>query len=865
MSKKARPLHIVLAAVATPVFITPLSYAADGPEEIIVFSRKVEERIQDVPVSITAFSATQIDEARIENLNDVAALTPGLNFFNPIGESLPVPVIRGIAPTDIFGEPNAAVFIDGVYAAGREGLNFSLLDVERIEVNKGPQSSLYGRNAFSGAINYVTKRPADQLESYVEGTVGNRGRVETIVGVSGPLIDDKLGARLNMGYDTWDGAYDNPISDEDVGGYRFRTATGSVEFTPTDAFDAFFTFYVSEDDIDDTATTSLSANCENTGRDDAENRRLANYCGEVPDLETVNAELRSKIVNNPQIADALEFAPGKRDVAKIPGASGDERSVRRFSLNLDWDLDYGSVTALTGYSQVKFNSIIDGSRNRGFTIPFIYCDNVFGYANPDPSNPTDDLPGCSDWRTPKAFTAGTYVVSPTDSTKEISQELRFSSPQDRPLRYSVGGYWFDVEAVDQEAYLIGNAPFLPVGLETPTGPGTTPPTAAFGPWPGFGLSIGDPAYRPWFAPNATAGMEETVFADTSAWALFGTLDYDLTDRLTADLQMRYTREDKDFAVTAPAIPDARAVSRESKYLTGRVGLKFTVDDNLMVYGSVSNGAKPAGFDTDVVDVLNQGSRIVVVPFDKETLVSYELGAKGSTANGVFSYDAALYYVDWEDIVIPQVFNNDPITGDPLEQPEGFNTNAGDATVKGGEVQGNVQLTDAWAVGFGGSYTSAKLDNARLESFADFPSFAPDGDVSGNTLLRQPEWQANANLRYVRAINADWEFRGRADVTYQDEYFGGLDNQWTVPSHTYVNLRFALESERYTIALWGKNIFNNDAPIAAFRDVYFNNSDDVFLQDAPFAAPEDFFPWRLTVTHPRLRTYGLTVRVRFGNL
>jgi iron complex outermembrane receptor protein len=131
--------------------------AADEIAEIIVTVRKVEENLKEIPVAVTAFTDAEIESAGIDNLEDIANLTPGLQFFNPIGEFLPVPIIRGVAPTDIRGENNTAIFVDGVYVAGREGLNFSQLDVERIEVVKGPQSALYGRNAFSGAINYVTK------------------------------------------------------------------------------------------------------------------------------------------------------------------------------------------------------------------------------------------------------------------------------------------------------------------------------------------------------------------------------------------------------------------------------------------------------------------------------------------------------------------------------------------------------------------------------------------------------------------------------------------------------------------------------------------------------------------------------------
>ena len=139
--------------------------AAEELTEIVVTSRKIEERLQDVPLAISAFDEATIESARIADLRDIANLTPGLQFYNALGEALPTPFIRGVAPTDIRAkENNLAVFVDGVYVSGREGLNFSQLDLERIEVVKGPQSALYGRNAFSGAINYVTRQPTEDFE-----------------------------------------------------------------------------------------------------------------------------------------------------------------------------------------------------------------------------------------------------------------------------------------------------------------------------------------------------------------------------------------------------------------------------------------------------------------------------------------------------------------------------------------------------------------------------------------------------------------------------------------------------------------------------------------------------------------------------
>lgn len=243
-NKKLRHLIGAVAAAA----IVPLTPAAaqegesvkdNALEEVVVTARKVEERLLDVPVSITAFTAVEIERAGIRDLNDLAALTPGLTFSNVFGELLPTPVIRGVAPTDINGENNAAIFVDGVFISGREGLNFSQLDLERIEVVKGPQAALYGRNAFSGAINYVTARPTDEFKGKAEATLGSDDQRSASVALSGPLLEGTLKGRLAVLWDDFDGTYDNRIAGgPDIGGHEYKTAQAALYFTPTEMFDA---------------------------------------------------------------------------------------------------------------------------------------------------------------------------------------------------------------------------------------------------------------------------------------------------------------------------------------------------------------------------------------------------------------------------------------------------------------------------------------------------------------------------------------------------------------------------------------------------------------------------------------------------
>ena len=207
------------------VFSTP-AFAADAPAasnadervgEIVVSARKRQENLQDVPLSITAISASTIERKGIDSVGAVAAQTPGLTFDVGLVPSDTRIAIRGLQATR--GRPNVAVLVDGVdtssenfgVAGGGLLANLRLVDVERIEVVKGPQTVLYGRSAFAGAINYVTKRPGDRFQANLSAEGARFGTYELKGAVGGP-IGEGLGLRINAGYHKNNGDYVNPVT-----------------------------------------------------------------------------------------------------------------------------------------------------------------------------------------------------------------------------------------------------------------------------------------------------------------------------------------------------------------------------------------------------------------------------------------------------------------------------------------------------------------------------------------------------------------------------------------------------------------------------------------------------------------------------
>ncbi len=865
---------------------------AGGMQEIVVTSRKVEEKLQDVPLAITAFDSNLIEASGITNLNDVAELTPGLSFFNAFGENLPVPVIRGVVPTNIFDRNSAAIFVDGVYISGREGLNFSQLDVERIEVVKGPQSALYGRDAFSGAINYVTKKPSDTPEAKVGVELGNRDKYKASGSMSGPLVEDgSLRGRIAALYDDWDGSYDNSLAPQnDLGGYEFKSFQGSLLWLPMDTMDITLSYYKSDDKIDESPTVSLPTNCEDRLNDDNNTPRLQNFCGEIPDIEDIPG------------------LNGGKAIPKVAEAVGEERQLDRVNLNINWDLpDYGMLSALTGYSKTRQKSVSDFNRSLGENTSFLYCDPAAAEAPGSPNS-------CGTSPATQRFFTGIYNPQYWQQTEEYSQEIRFSSNQDQRLRYLAGGYWYTVNATSQPGNTISTRP-LPVSQS-----GDAIGLAPFDPSaPNF--AVGTAIFYPTFLPDGGLDplLRDVEDDDTDGLAFFGALDYDITERLRGRTELRWSREKQsqslpayvrcfgateaecgddrfDLRYLAPNLVNAdgecrhpvtdqdlglgnclRTGDKTFKQVTGRVGLDFKVNDLWLVYGSVAFGEKPGGIQLISAtlvpgpDETEGEERAVTNPFDPETITAYELGVKGVLLDGRVRFDAALFYNDWKKVVIRQLRETLPGTGEQLEQPTAFNTNAGDATVKGFEITADVGITDNLTGRFTTAWTDSELDSGQIDTFINFPSFAPDGDMSGQTMLRQPEWTSSASLSYGRPLDNDWDWYVRGDASYQSDVYTDLTNENWLPAHTYVNTTLGLKSDRYTLELWGRNIFNDGSPIAAFRDIYWTNTADQYpdangnYQNVG-ARPnfDEFVPLRLTVTYPRERTFGVRGEVRFGN-
>lgn len=356
-------------------------------DDIIVTARKTNERLQEVPLAITAVNAQEMQRRGIREVADLSAVAPGLNIEKDQGRRFERPVIRGQA--NVFGSPNAASFVDGVYIPDSLFAT-ELAFVDQVEVIKGPQSALYGRQTFSGAISYVTRRPSNDREVLLRATAAEHNEVNLLAGVSGPLIEDKLSAQASLNYYRYGGEYRNhnpgsPSDGRKIG--QEKTIGGTLAFNYTPSEDLRFLLrasYAHNDDGHEPMAMQRASenNCYLSSR-------TQYYCGAInvtPDMIGLNLD-------------------------EIDGG-GVERKTGRISLNAEYDRNGYTLTSITAYN-----------------------------------DSTEDRKADLDYQPTRLLGGSLHVNDQIDITG-FSQELRLASPTDQRLRWMAGSYFFHADRWD---------------------------------------------------------------------------------------------------------------------------------------------------------------------------------------------------------------------------------------------------------------------------------------------------------------------------------------------------------------------------------------------------------------------------------
>ena len=367
--------------------------------EVVVTARRKAENLQNVPLAITALSAQDLSAASATSLQDITFLTPGLTYTSNGQEANASPVIRGLSDTS-GGEgtsQNVSIFLDGIYVADPSAIDFDLGGLDRVEVVKGPVSGLYGRNAFTGAINYVTAKPTDTYHLDASATEGDYGRTIVQGGVSGPIIGDILKGGINFSYNHLDGTHTDPVSHMDSNGHNKNDVLATLLFTPNSHIAITPVIYYGEDHFNDPTAVSYAQNCA---------FGTANsYCGNL---------------NNNQLGPFTPSSTGAE-------ATGLTRRVEHVHVDNRFSYNFGTLDVLYGFNQIATKSINEFTGTENGLVYGLY---PAGTNNPFAGNP---IVGTA---LAKSF------FGAEESEKDASVEARYDTPQDYFIRFSIGGYYY---------------------------------------------------------------------------------------------------------------------------------------------------------------------------------------------------------------------------------------------------------------------------------------------------------------------------------------------------------------------------------------------------------------------------------------
>ena len=739
---------------AQPVFAQ--ASAADLAE-IVVTARKREESLQEVPVAITAFSSEQLTKRGIVELEDLALSTPGLAFEDYASSFSAAPVMRGLTQINVSSEvQNVATFVDGVYIQRNYAVDISLADVSRVEVVKGPQSALYGQNAFAGAINYVLNRPGEEFSGDAELTAGSDGRLDYKLAVGGPLIEGKLGVRAFYGHSEFDGTWRNEYpglsGDQKLTGNRDGdTYSLLAVITPTDAVKVELSYMNVQREIGNRAGWAINTgdvqNTGNCGTNVGTSTRPSLICGELtfsPATYQTAASTRPKGLN----------------VLAIPTPGFvNETDFYRGDITVDIN---DSMSVVYQYGKVK-------SAGQEISSP-----------SNNPVSPTigPDLGALATG----VFRPGPYnSLQKEGSTNDFeSHELRLDyAPEGGALKGTLGAYrseFDDVYRFYLTSILAGN--FLP-----------NDPTSGFLDMTGFQFGLTD----------------KQNLGKTSA--VFGALSYAVTDQLTLGAEVRYSKEEKK-------VVDIRARVTLADEFTDTIP-RFTADykltDNSMLYASAGKGVKTGGFNG-----VTAGALTIPVPeqaFGPESNWTYEIGSKNTLLDGRMLLNVALYNVEWKDMQIQALPSNAPvnITNVPV-----IYRNLGNARSRGVELETLFAVTENFSVNLGASFSDPTYKDGTTSFRFRNPvnrcngTTCPiDGAIGGKTLPRTPKTQLIAGAEWTSKFSNGMAFYARGDVTYQSELQVEEMNLAQIEPRTLVNARVGLSKDKWSADLWGKNIFDEE--------------------------------------------------------
>lgn len=768
---KVRTLRLLAIAVALAPSL-PAFAQNDGPalEEILVTAQKRVQSLREVPISVNALGGEKIESAGITSIERIADYIPSFNMTQTgIGTNI---AIRGISSGVNQGfEQSAAQYVDGIHFGRAQLARAPFLDVERIEVLRGPQSIIFGKNATAGAISITTAKPGDEHEGKLTGLYEpEHGEQDIRLVLSGP-ITDTLGGRLAILDSRMDGFIENTTLGRDESSEKNRVIRATLQWQPTEAWD--ITLKLEDGSFDSDGRNIEAVNQVNIP---------------APNGTVVPYDVLLKMLTAGPNVYLLDTTHDWKRQSNGDYSYNDTENV---TLSIERTLGEHTFTSLTGYNAYTYDELCD-------------CD----------------------------FTGapGFNILSAEDYS-QVSQEFRITSPEDQTLSY-IGGLFFqssklkfhDDIQVPRDSFIasaltqtIGAASNLLRGAATSRdfeqdtdlysifGQATWNITDSSRTILGIRYTSEDKEASRHQYHVTPAGAVLPVGTPAAPynglWGIFNIEPYEPING-----------------------------SRSESSFTPLITFQKDLNDTDMLYASFTTGFKSGGFDVRAnshpdINVNNAYNPGTVDPrirgtfeFEDEEVKNYEVGGKFVLAGGSAELNVALFRSEFTNMQTSQ-----------FDGGVSFNvTNAGEATIQGLEVDGRWAVTDNVLVRAGGAYIDFEYTDFK-NSQCYFGQPDPDGDgmcdATGQRREFTPEFQGNAGIDYTINFNNGLKLVNTLDVIYSGDYLTtpSLDPKFDQDAYTKINARIALSGndDRWELALIGKNLtdesivtYANGLPVAS---------------------------------------------------
>lgn len=750
-------------------------------EEVTVTARRRSESLQDTPVAVTAFSGEALELRGVRSTDALAQFVPNLQFDGsaPLsGAAYNATIfIRGVGQNDfaIFSDPGVAVYLDGVYLGRSIGGVMDLLDLAQVEVLRGPQGTLFGRNTIGGAIILHSRQPDGDTGGEVSVTAGNLDRREVRAVLNLPVTDTVL-TRFTAATLHRDG-YGQRLTDAtQLGDRDAAIGRAQIAWHPSEKFAAAMT-------LDATRVRQNSAPLT-----------LIDVAGSgVPYLNLYNSLVApSQGIVAPDGGTSIDrsWVTGNRDTTYASGRSVNDLDSMGAALTLEWQIGTTDFKSITAWRSLRAVFARDGDNT-----PFTFRETFNN-----------------------------------DTQQQLSQELQWSgSSEGRRLEWVSGLYLFNEDATENGRAIL--APGLYEALESlDLEPGYT--------WCGLSGSNPRPAQEcppalrfggPTYHDNdvlADLDVDLHTRVENRSAALFGQGTWRFAARWSVTAGLRWTFDEKElelvhrrlasgaYVVGAPGTQ--RIFSTSWAEITPKLGLEWQISDDAMTYLSYARGYKSGGFNGRPL----AGIEEVLAPYDPEVVDSYEFGAKTRWFDGRMTANAALFYNEYRDM---QLSIN--------ATPQNFVRNAGAALIRGGELEVAARLAPGLDLNFALGLLDARYTRLDPQLATLRPPLTTD-----KHLIKAPSTTLSSGLQYrwniapgTLTLRADYMYRSRV---YQDVF---NDPRLLQPAFDIVNAyaAFATADRRWELALFGTNLGDERYRLSGNSSVGFG------LAETTFCAPREF--------------------------